>query len=129
MQITEVTATELSSLNPLPALSFTSNHNSLQAPIIMAAICPRQSKGIMCRTLVSSEDHSLALLQHNKLVWVREEALSTIVTTEIVELPMSDRDQAIETEFDQKESELKYFFIIFINKIKNIKFSFSSFLN
>lgn len=104
--VTEVTATELSSLKPLPALSFTTNHNSLQAPIIMASICPRQSKGIMCRNLVSSEDHSLALLQYNKLVWVREEALSNIVTSEIVELPMSDRDQAIETEFDQKERNI-----------------------
>lgn len=53
-----MTATELSSLKPLPALSFTTNHNSLQAPIIMASICPRQSKGIMCRNLVSSEDRS-----------------------------------------------------------------------
>ncbi|XP_033226104.1 ER membrane protein complex subunit 1 isoform X2 [Belonocnema kinseyi] len=101
--LTEVTATELSDLIPLPHLSFTSNHNSLQSPTIVASICPRQSKGIMCRYLVASEDHSLALLQHNKLVWVREEALSRIVVTEMVELPMSDRDQALETEFDQKE--------------------------
>lgn len=105
MQLTEVTATELSDLVPIPSLSFTSNHNSLQAPTIAASICPRQSKGIMCRYLVASEDHSLALLQHNKLVWVREEALSRIVVTEMVELPMSERDQALETEFDQKESE------------------------
>ena len=77
----------------------------------MASICPRQAKGIICRYLVSSEDHSLALLQHNKLVWVREEALTSIITTEMVELPMSDRDQAIETEFDQKESELTLYYV------------------
>lgn len=71
----------------------------------MASVCPRQMKGITCRHLLSSQDHSIALLQHNKLVWAREEALASIVAVEIMELPMSDRDQAIETEFDQKESK------------------------
>lgn len=71
----------------------------------MASVCPRQTKGITCRHLLSSEDHGITLLQHNKLVWSREEALASIVAVEIIELPMSDRDQAIETEFDQKESK------------------------
>lgn len=45
------------------------------------------------------------MLQYNKFTWVREEALASITAVGIVELPMSDRDQAIETEFDQKESK------------------------
>lgn len=90
----------------LPEYSVVTSHNSLIAPSIMASICPRMSKGITCRHLLSSEDHSVALLQHNKLIWAREEALASIATVEMMELPMSDRDQTIETEFDQKESKL-----------------------
>lgn len=77
----------------------------------MASVCPRQTKGITCRHLLSSQDHSISLLQHNKLVWTREEALASIVAVEIIELPMSDRDQAIETEFDQKESKSNYLYM------------------
>ncbi|KAG7213130.1 hypothetical protein KM043_002446 [Ampulex compressa] len=104
--ITEVTATELLTSNPLPNLSVALTHSSLLSPVIMASFCPRQAKGITCRHLLSSEDHSVALLQHNKLVWAREEALASIVAVEIIELPMTDRDQAIETEFDQKERDV-----------------------
>lgn len=90
--------------NPLPNITGTLSHVSLLSPVIVASVCVRQTKGLICRYLLSSQDHSIALLQHNKLVWTREEALAKIVAVEIIELPMSDRDQAIETEFDQKES-------------------------
>lgn len=103
--MTEISAYNLVTSEHLPDLSVSISSNSLQMPEIVASVCPRQSNGISCRNLLSSEDHSVALLQHNKLVWTREEALAKIVTVEVVELPMSDRDQAIETEFDQKESE------------------------
>lgn len=89
----------------LPELSASLTHASVQSPAVMAAICQPSKKGITCRHLLSSQDHSVALLQHNKLVWIREEALASIVAVEIMELPMSDGDQAIETEFDQKESK------------------------
>lgn len=59
----------------------------------------------MCKFLVLSEDYSLSLVRQNKVAWTREESLSKILTTEFVELPMSDEEQAIETEFDQKESK------------------------
>lgn len=88
----------------------------------MASVCPRQTKGITCRHLLSSQDHSISLLQHNKLVWTREEALASIVAVEIIELPMSDRDQAIETEFDQKESKSNYLYMLreIIREMNNI---------
>lgn len=107
----EIAATDLSSSTPLPDLSVTLTHTSIQSPAIMASVCPRQTKGITCRHLLSSQDHSIALLQHNKLVWAREEALANIVAVEIIELPMSDRDQAIETEFDQKERDVLSMFL------------------
>ncbi|XP_014469109.1 PREDICTED: ER membrane protein complex subunit 1 isoform X2 [Dinoponera quadriceps] len=102
----EIMATNLLSSAPLPDLSTTFAHASIQSPAIMASVCPHQTKGVMCRHLLSSQDHSVALLQHNKVVWTREEALASIVAVEIIELPMSDGDQAIETEFDQKERDL-----------------------
>lgn len=98
---------ELLTSKSLPNLSMSLTHASLISPTIMASVCPRQAKGVTCRHLLSSQDHSVALLQHNKLIWTREEALSSIVAVEIIELPMSDRDQAIEKEFDQKESKYK----------------------
>ncbi|XP_076174613.1 ER membrane protein complex subunit 1 isoform X2 [Ptiloglossa arizonensis] len=101
---TEIVATELLTSNPLPNLSVSVTHSLLLSPTIMASVCPRQAKGVTCLHLLSSQDHSVALLQHNKLIWAREEALASIVAVEIIELPMSDRDQAIETEFDKKES-------------------------
>lgn len=107
----DITATNLLSSALIPDLSVTLTHSSIQSPIIMASVCPRQTKGITCRHLLSSQDHSIALLQHNKLVWAREEALASIVAVEIMELPMSDRDQAIETEFDQKERDVLSMFL------------------
>lgn len=96
---------ELLTSKPVPNLSMSLTHASLLSPTIISSICPRQAKGVACRHLLSSEDHSVALLQQNKLVWAREEALASIVAVEIIELPMSDIDQAIEKEFDQKESK------------------------
>ncbi|XP_029161247.1 ER membrane protein complex subunit 1 isoform X2 [Nylanderia fulva] len=107
----EIAATDLLSSAPLSDLSVTLTHASIQSPTIMASVCPRQTKGITCRHLLSSQDHSIALLQHNKLVWAREEALASIVAVEIIELPMSDGDQVIETEFDQKERDVLSMFL------------------
>lgn len=107
----EIAATDLLSSVPLPDLSVTLTHASIQSPTIMASVCPRQTKGITCRHLLSSQDHSIALLQHNKLIWAREEALASIVAVEIIELPMSDGDQVIETEFDQKERDVLSMFL------------------
>ncbi|XP_057338794.1 ER membrane protein complex subunit 1 isoform X3 [Microplitis mediator] len=102
--VTEIKAINLMTSEPLPEFTVSTSHGSLFSPTIKASVCPKLSKGIMCRHLLSSEDHSVALLQHNKLIWSREEALASIITVEIVELPMSDRDQTLETEFDQKDS-------------------------
>ncbi|XP_008550454.1 ER membrane protein complex subunit 1 [Microplitis demolitor] len=104
--VTEIKAINLLTSEPLPEFTVSTSHGSLFSPTIKASVCPKLSKGIMCRHLLSSEDHSVALLQHNKLIWSREEALASIITVEIVELPMSDRDQTLETEFDQKDRDI-----------------------
>ncbi|XP_034174844.1 ER membrane protein complex subunit 1 isoform X2 [Osmia lignaria lignaria] len=128
--VTEISATELLTSKPLPNLSVSLAHNSLLSPTIMASVCPRQAKGVTCRHLLASEDHSVSLLQHNKLVWSREEALASIVAVEIIELPMSDRDQEIETEFDQKERDvLSMIFRRVSSQFKQAKAFFQLILN
>lgn len=46
------------------------------------------------------------------MIWTREEALANIVAVEFVDLPVSDLDAAIESEFDQKEGTLTMVFIL-----------------
>ena len=128
--VTEIAAMELLTSKSLPNLSMSLTHASLLSPTIMASVCPRQAKGVTCRHLLSSQDHSVALLQHNKLIWTREEALSSIVAVEIIELPMSDRDQAIEKEFDQKERDvLSMMFRRVSSQFKQAKAFFQSILS
>lgn len=52
-----------------------------------------------------------------KLLWIREEALASVVAVEMLDLPVSDMDAAIEKGFDSKES--KYYFSLFV-VLKNI---------
>ncbi|KAK0181962.1 hypothetical protein PV327_000139 [Microctonus hyperodae] len=104
--ITQIKATNLLTSESLTDISVTVSHDVFFSPTIVASICPRVNKGIICRHLLSSEDHSVALMQHNKLIWIRQEALASIATVEILELPMSDRDQTIETEFNLKERDI-----------------------
>ncbi|XP_012144585.1 ER membrane protein complex subunit 1 isoform X2 [Megachile rotundata] len=128
--MTEIAATELLTSKSLPNLSVSLTHNSLLSPAIVASVCPRQATGVTCRHLLASEDHSVSLLKHNKLIWSREEALASIVAVEIIELPMSDRDQEIETEFDQKERDvLSMIFRRISSQFKQAKAFFQSILN
>ncbi|XP_034941142.1 ER membrane protein complex subunit 1 isoform X2 [Chelonus insularis] len=111
-KVTELKAFELStsSLPPLQEYSSKITHDGLFYPTIMASTCyssqRSNNQGVICQYLLSSEDHSFALLHNNKLIWSREEALANIITVEMVELPMSDRDQTIETEFDTKDRNI-----------------------
>lgn len=77
-----------------------------EADIAAAACSPRKDKGRGCRILLATDDHAIALVFHpGKFVWIREEALASIAVVEILDLPVSDTDAAIEKEFDHKESE------------------------
>jgi hypothetical protein len=81
--------------------------NGLGEADIAAAVCSsRRDKGRSCRILLAANDHAVALVFHpGKFVWIREEALASIAAVEILDLPVSDTDAAIEKEFDHKESE------------------------
>lgn len=105
-KVTSITATDLDAKEAEPEKVGFSNHRALYKPTIVALDCDSKQllKGKACKYLLSSEDRTISLLQQ-KVMWSREEALANIAAVEIVELPISDRDQAIETEFDMKESK------------------------
>lgn len=73
---------------------------------IAAALClPKRDKGRGCQILFATDDHAIALLLHpGRFVWIKEEALASVAAVEILDLPVSDTDAAIEKEFDHKES-------------------------
>lgn len=57
--------------------------------------------------MVVTSDYTVALLQHpGSYLWNRQEALASVLSTEIVDLPVSEKDAAIEKEFGDKECKL-----------------------
>uniref|UniRef100_A0A1L8D9I9 ER membrane protein complex subunit 1 n=2 Tax=Nyssomyia neivai TaxID=330878 RepID=A0A1L8D9I9_9DIPT len=80
---------------------------SLGRPQIKAVKCKRKSDShpLACRFLLATEDDSVALLQQGKIKWTREEALANVVDVEMVDLPLSDDEGAIEDEFNSKDGD------------------------
>ncbi|KAG8002797.1 ER membrane protein complex subunit 1 [Nibea albiflora] len=59
------------------------------------------------RVMVQTEDHALAFLQQpGRVVWTREEALSDVVTMEMVDLPLTGTQAELEGEFGKKADGL-----------------------
>ncbi|XP_059616170.1 ER membrane protein complex subunit 1 isoform X2 [Phlebotomus argentipes] len=81
--------------------------DSLGTPTIKAVKCRRKtdSQPLACRILLDTEDNSIVLLQQGKVKWTREEALSHVVAVEMVDLPLSDDEGAIEDEFNSKDGD------------------------
>ncbi|XP_025197839.1 ER membrane protein complex subunit 1 isoform X2 [Melanaphis sacchari] len=75
-------------------------------PKISSAFCARsKANTVNCVTLVSTHDQSLMLLKMpGSIKWHREESLTNIINVELVDLPVSDIEAAIEKEFGNKES-------------------------
>ncbi|XP_019873481.2 ER membrane protein complex subunit 1 [Aethina tumida] len=71
----------------------------LGKPDIAAGQCSDSS----CNLLLSSADDALLLVKfpEGKVLWTREEALSQIVASEFLELPVSELDASIEDEFTE----------------------------
>ncbi|CAB3236109.1 unnamed protein product [Arctia plantaginis] len=89
-------------------LQWSDRELKLPDPEISSALCTKSSREqLVCRILVTAADDSTHLIQQDgRVVWSREEALSNVVAVEFVELPVSDLDAAIESEFDQKEGSI-----------------------
>lgn len=81
----------------------------LGAPQIVSGQC----KATTCDLLLSSTDNAMSLvrLPEGKVLWIREEAISNIVATEFVELPVSELDASIEKEFDSTSNDIIKMFV------------------
>ncbi|CAG9787053.1 unnamed protein product [Diatraea saccharalis] len=74
---------------------------SIPAPQLSAAWCAARP----CRLLLTAEDDALHLLHHTgRVLWTREEALANVAAAEFVDLPVSELDAAIESEFEKEGS-------------------------
>ncbi|CAL8319167.1 unnamed protein product [Merluccius merluccius] len=59
------------------------------------------------RVMVQSEDHTLTFMQQpGRVMWTREEALSDVVTMEMVDLPLTGTQAELEGEFGKKADGL-----------------------
>uniref|UniRef100_A0A2A4K944 ER membrane protein complex subunit 1 n=1 Tax=Heliothis virescens TaxID=7102 RepID=A0A2A4K944_HELVI len=92
----------------LPELRVSDRELKLPDPEVSSAVCTKSAREqLVCRILVAAGDDSVHLMQQGgRILWSREEALANVVAVEFVELPVSDLDAAIESEFDQKEGSI-----------------------
>ncbi|CAB3376133.1 Hypothetical predicted protein [Cloeon dipterum] len=68
---------------------------------LTAAICIKDE----CAAVLSGDDHTISFVNiPGQITWTREEALASIISTEIIDLPVSDLDAAIESEFGSKQA-------------------------
>uniref|UniRef100_A0AAQ6IR12 ER membrane protein complex subunit 1 n=1 Tax=Anabas testudineus TaxID=64144 RepID=A0AAQ6IR12_ANATE len=59
------------------------------------------------RVMVQTEDHTLTFIQQpGRVMWTREEALSDVVTVEMVDLPLTGTQAELEGEFGKKADGL-----------------------
>ncbi|CAH1407951.1 unnamed protein product [Nezara viridula] len=75
----------------------------LPKALVSSFECVTDDPDLSCYLTLVGEDDSLILLNEGKVSWVREEALANIVAVEMIDLPVSDEEAAIEKEFANKE--------------------------
>ncbi|XP_050349636.1 ER membrane protein complex subunit 1 isoform X1 [Nymphalis io] len=83
---------------------------NIPKPELLAVMCTRTSREQnVCRLLINAADDAVYFMQQGgRALWLREEALSRARAVEFVELPVSDTDAALESEFDQEEAAKVY---------------------
>ncbi|XP_037296873.1 ER membrane protein complex subunit 1 isoform X2 [Manduca sexta] len=98
----------LSSGRVVPEISISDDSLSIPEPEISTVMCTKTAREQhACRILVTGVDDASHLLQQGgRTLWTREESLANVVAVEFVDLPVSDLDAAIESEFDQKEGSI-----------------------
>uniref|UniRef100_A0A8D3DMV6 ER membrane protein complex subunit 1 n=1 Tax=Scophthalmus maximus TaxID=52904 RepID=A0A8D3DMV6_SCOMX len=67
----------------------------------------RKDDSVGYRVMVQTEDHTLTFIQQpGRVIWTREEALSDVVTMEMVDLPLTGTQAELEGEFGKKADGL-----------------------
>ncbi|XP_050436738.1 ER membrane protein complex subunit 1 isoform X2 [Adelges cooleyi] len=92
----------------IESLSSKESFDSLKIidPSVSSAFCGRsKANTVNCVALVTTRDQTLMLLKMpGSMKWHREESLSDIISVEMIDLPVSDIEAAIEKEFGNKDS-------------------------
>ncbi|GIY97460.1 ER membrane protein complex subunit 1 [Caerostris extrusa] len=104
--------------------SLSEDHGELELFFILPYI--KKDHGVSYKMFLLFEDHSILVIhQQGRLVWTREEALSNIVASEIIDLPLSDTDANIEQEFGQPDANP---LTMFLTRLKSQVFLLQSYL-
>ncbi|KAG8190034.1 hypothetical protein JTE90_000129 [Oedothorax gibbosus] len=102
----QINALDVESKSALDYLSGTFTLSENRGDLDSFFILPYTKKdhGVSYKVMLLFEDYSVLVIhQQGRLVWSREEALSNIVATEVLDLPLSDTDASIEQEFGQPD--------------------------
>lgn len=104
--------------------SLSEEHGDLELFFILPYI--KKDHGVSYKMLLLFQDHSVLVIhQQGRLVWTREEALSNIISSEIMDLPLSDTDANIEREFGQTDANP---ITMFLTRLKSQVYLLQSYL-
>ncbi|CAH1784560.1 unnamed protein product [Owenia fusiformis] len=79
---------------------------------IVVQLVKRKESLLNFRLLLVSDDHSMILLQTSgRSVWVREEALASVLSVEMVDLPVSEVQAKFDDEFGSSRDDIVAMFI------------------
>ncbi|XP_035220797.1 ER membrane protein complex subunit 1-like [Stegodyphus dumicola] len=106
------------------SFSLSEDRGDLETFFILPYI--KKDHGISYKVLLLFEDHSVLVIhQHGRMVWSREEALSNILSSEIIDLPLSETDANIEQEFGHPDAGL---ISMFLTRLKSQVYLLQTFL-
>lgn len=106
------------------AFSLSENRGDLLDMFILPYM--KKDHGISYKMLLLFEDHSILLIHHQgRMIWSREEALSSIISSEIMDLPLSETDANIEQEFGHPDAGL---ISMFLTRLKSQVYLLQTFL-
>ncbi|XP_056128948.1 ER membrane protein complex subunit 1 [Lampris incognitus] len=88
-------------------LIFTMDPNGGRPEKLYVQAFLKKDDSVGYRVIVQTEDHTLTFIQQpGRVMWTREEALSDVVTMEMVDLPLTGTQAELEGEFGKKTDGL-----------------------
>ncbi|XP_041859597.1 ER membrane protein complex subunit 1 isoform X2 [Melanotaenia boesemani] len=88
-------------------LIFTVDPNGGKPERLFVQAFLKKDDAVGYRVMVQTEDHTLTFIQQpGRVMWTREEALSDVVTMEMVDLPLTGTQAELEGEFGKKADGL-----------------------
>ncbi|XP_033824952.1 ER membrane protein complex subunit 1 [Periophthalmus magnuspinnatus] len=88
-------------------LIFTMDPNGGNPERLYVQVFLKKDDSVGYRVMVQTEDHQLTFIQQpGRVMWTREEALSDVVTMEMVDLPLTATQAELEGEFGKKADGL-----------------------